>query len=707
MYNMINIWKTGELEVVFFKEEKTDIVSMAVLPAGVSEKIVAHREGIRESVAAKGICDALDFAFPANNLESMFQIKFTGDFGFAQHGAGVDMRNSATIGRFKLVSQEEKGNSFCSVFESEDKMKIVHTMTRPEGCRYLECKTEFINGSETSRRVEMFTSFSMGMISLLHNDDAPKSLKLHRYTTTWSSEAKHLEQSFEDLNMEISWQSAGVRCQRFGQRSSMVNKEYQPFAAVEDTKNGIIWAAAVEATSPWELMVSRYCDFVNISGGLPDREFAGWFKDVAPGETLTSPVALLTARYGNCNDAARDFLPFQKSEEPQQVLHPTFSEWCTTWGKPAEDRLLKIAPVAADLGVKYFQIDAGWFLQDEPGDWTLNKTYYPNGYKAFSEKLEKYGMKSGIWFEFENLYPRKKTLEETGKTNLVHTLDGFPLRSGGAYFLDFRKPEVIAHLTEKVVDFLRDNKVGYIKIDYNSAIPFGVDGESASPAENLQQHAACVRKFHEDLHRLVPGLRIEECSSGGHRLTPGWAKVGDYVSCTDAHEGVEIPILAAEALNFCYFDKALVWTTLRPTDDDNRLSYSMCAGMMGQMTLSGELGLLSAEQIAVVKKYLAFYEKITPSLRLNSKLRIDCNSVSRNYPDGRQVMTLESDDELLQIVHFFETDEQTAEFVLPAGDWELADCVKAESLEYSIDGSSVKFTKIAPFAAAAFRFRKK
>ena len=707
MYNMINLWKTGDLEVVFFKEEKTDIVSMAVLPAGASEKIVPHREGIRDSVAAKAICSTLDFAFPSNNLESMFQIKFAGDFSFPQHGPGVDMRNSTTINRFKLVSQEEKGNSFTSIFESEDKMKIVHTLTRPEGCRYLECKTEFFNGSETSRRVEMFSSFSMGMISLFHPDDAPESLKLHRYTTTWSSEAKHLEQTFEELNMEISWQSAGVRSQRFGQRSTMVNKEYQPFAAVEDTRHGIIWAAAVEATSPWELVVSRYCDFVNISGGLPDREFAGWFKDVKPGETLTSPVALLTARCGNCNDAARDFLSYQKSEEPQQVMHPTFSEWCTTWGTPAEERLLKIAPVAASLGVKYFQIDAGWFRPEEPGDWTLKNELYPNGYKAFSEALEKYGMKSGLWFEFENLYPQQKTLEETGKADWVLTLDGFPLRSGGAYFLDFRKPEVISHMTGKVAAFLRDNKVGYIKIDYNAAVPFGVDGDSASPAENLQQHAACVRKFHEDLHRLVPGLRIEECSSGGHRMTPGWAKTGDYVSCTDAHEGVEIPILAAEALNFCYFDKALVWTTLRPTDDDNRLSYSMCAGMMGQMTLSGDLEQLSAEQLATVKKYVEFYEKISPELRLNSKLRIDCSSSSRVYPSGRQVMTLESADELLQIVHFFETDVQTAEFALPAGEWELTDCVKADSLEFSADGKCVRFTGIAPFTAAAFRFRKK
>jgi alpha-galactosidase len=234
---------------------------MAVLPAGASEKIVPHREGIRDSVATKSLCKTLDFAFPSNNLESMIQIKFTGDFGFPQHGPGVDMRNSTSINRFKLISQEEKGNSFCSIFESDDKMKIVHTLIRPENCNFLECSTEFINGSETSRRVEMFTSFSMGMISLLHSDDAPKALKLHRYPSFWSSETKHLEQTFEELNMEISWQSAGVRSQRFGQRSSMVNKEYQPFAAVEDTKHGIIWAAALEAVSPWEMMVSRYCDF--------------------------------------------------------------------------------------------------------------------------------------------------------------------------------------------------------------------------------------------------------------------------------------------------------------------------------------------------------------------------------------------------------------------------------------------------------------
>ena len=702
MFKMIRIWKTGDLEVAFFQND-TGIVSMTVLPGGGTEKIVPHRKNISGSVAAEHII----WEFPAAWLESMFQIKFTGDYHFAQHSPGMDMRNSGTIERFKLKSQEEKGNEFCSVFESEDNMRIVHTMRRPDGCNFLECKAEFINGSGVSRRVEMFSGFSMGMISPFHKGSADHYLKLHRFKTYWSSETKHLEQSFEDLNLEVSWQCAGSRGERFGQRSSMVNKHFHPFAAVEDIKHGVVWAAALDAFTPWELVVSRCCDFVNISGGYPDRDFGGWFKDVAAGETLTSQTALITACYGTCSDAARSFLPYQKSEEPPQSLVPTFSEWCTTWGTPTEERLLKIAPIAASLGVKYLQVDAGWFDPERSGDWILRNDLYPRGFRAFSESLKEYGIKSGIWFEFETIYPGEKSLEETGKENMVLKIDGFPLRTGGAYFLDFRKPEVIAHLTEKVADFLRENNVGYLKIDYNACIPFGVDGESKSYAENLQQHLQEVRKFHESLHRLVPGLRIEECASGGHRLTPGWAKTGDYVSCSDAHEGVEIPLIAAEVMQFCYYDKALVWATLRQSDDENRLSYSLCAGFLGQMTLSGDLDLLSEAQIETVKKYLTFYGKISPELRLNGKLRIDCSSKSRISPTGRQSVTLETDSELLQVIHFFETDAKHEEFLLPEGNWELADSVKAEQLQFSCEGNVLKVDQISSFSALALRFVKR
>ena len=410
-----------------------------------------------------------------------------------------------------------------------------------------------------------------------------------------------------------------------------------------------------------------------------------------------------------CNKIGIPYFSVNFAKEYYELhdVAPTFSEWCTTWGTPAEERLLKIAPIAADLGIKYLQVDAGWFHADKTGDWVIKDDLYPRGFRAFSESLQKLGMESGIWFEFETIYPGKKPLEETGKENMVLKIDGFPLKTGGAYFLDFRKPEVIKHLTEKVADFLRDNKVGYLKIDYNSCIPFGIDGESKSYAQNLQDHMVEVRKFHENLHKLVPGLRIEECASGGHRLTPGWAKFGEYVSCSDAHEGIEIPLIAAEVMRFCYYDKALVWATLRSDDDSNRLSYSLCAGFLGQMTLSGDLDLLSSEQIETVRRYLDFYAKLSPELRLGGKLRIDCSSPSRMYPTGRQIVTLETEKEFLQIIHFFETDVTAEEFALPAGDWELVDSVKADSMKLAVENGKTKVGSIPSFSAAALLFRKK
>ena len=39
-----------------------------------------------------------------------------------------------------------------------------------------------------------------------------------------------------------------------------------------------------------------------------------------------------------------------------------------------------------------------------------------------------------------------------------------------AKFLDFRKPEVIEYLDEKVIKFLKDSGIGYLKVDYNANV---------------------------------------------------------------------------------------------------------------------------------------------------------------------------------------------------------------------------------------------
>jgi len=53
---------------------------------------------------------------------------------------------------------------------------------------------------------------------------------------------------------------------------------------------------------------------------------------------------------------------------------------------------------------------------------------------------------------------------------------GNVLQVGARRFWDFRDPFTLDYLTKKVIHLLRDNGLGYLKVDYNGIIGFSVDG---------------------------------------------------------------------------------------------------------------------------------------------------------------------------------------------------------------------------------------
>lgn len=91
------------------------------------------------------------------------------------------------------------------------------------------------------------------------------------------------------------------------------------------------------------------------------------------------------------------------------------------------------------------------------------------------------------------------------------------------------------------------------------------------------------------MRRELPELVIEICSSGGHRLSPAWMQLGTMASFSDAHESIEIPIIAANTARMIPMRHNQIWAVLHPDDDDRRLGYSLAAGMLGRLCLSGEV----------------------------------------------------------------------------------------------------------------------
>ena len=104
---------------------------------------------------------------------------------------------------------------------------------------------------------------------------------------------------------------------------------------------------------------------------------------------------------------------------------------------------------------------------------------FPDGLTETLDHVRSAGMIPGIWFEFETVGSRA-----TSFTLTDHLLkrDGVPVTVGDRRFWDFRDPFVIGYLKERMIDFLKANGFGYLKVDYNNSIGIGCDAaESQGP----------------------------------------------------------------------------------------------------------------------------------------------------------------------------------------------------------------------------------
>ena len=61
------------------------------------------------------------------------------------------------------------------------------------------------------------------------------------------------------------------------------------------------------------------------------------------------------------------------------------------------DYTLREIDRAHEMGVEFFEIDAGW--AQKTGDWNINLKFFPDNFKQVKEKLNGYGMKLGVWMD--------------------------------------------------------------------------------------------------------------------------------------------------------------------------------------------------------------------------------------------------------------------------------------------------------------------
>lgn len=426
-------------------------------------------------------------------------------------------------------------------------------------------------------------------------------------------------------------------------------------------------------------------DCYSLSGGLADSEFGGWWKNIPDGESFTVPKAYLSVSdisfWDVCQNITEMFGKYVDLQpQMEQDLPIIFNEWCTTWGKPSHESMMALAEKVKELPAAYAVIDAGWSKKQTDdgnpqagnGTWECNEKQFPCGLKELSGQLKKMGLLMGIWMEFEVTTEGSEV--HTGAYAPMHLYrNGEIIQTGDIRrFWDFRKPEVIQYLKEKVICFLRENEIYYLKVDYNGSIGSGCDG-AESLGEGLRAQMRAVHDFFQLIRREIPELVIENCASGGHRLEPMMMGITAMSSFSDAHECLEIPYIATNLHQLILPRQSQIWAVISPELSMQQIRYRLVSAMLGRFCLSGEVEKLDEEQWGAVKDAAKFYRKIRHIIKDGRSGLFRDSTNNQQHLSGAQVLLRRSGNECLLVYHAFANPPESILGEMPEGNWRIED----------------------------------
>lgn len=634
----------GDICVRYLVDKESRLVSMLLLPGEL-----------------KGA------ALPRKNeeTESLVQFKLTQDVYEAAYALGNTMRNSESVRRLRYREQNyKKEGAFHTVdtlLEDDRNYRIVHHLVWKEDAPYVRISCTFVNGGEQSCELEMLESFSLGGLSPYLEGDGYGNLYLHRIRSVWSQEGRLESIPVEDLQLEPAWDPHAVRCERFGQTGSMPVNKFFPFAAVEDRKNHVFWGAQIACPASWQMEVYRKDDGLSLSGGLADRDFGHWLKRIEPGESFQTPEAIVSVA---CTDSLDIFTGrlvkaaeegLENVPESEKDLPIVFNEYCTTWGDPSHKNICEILNTIKGKGFRYFVIDCGWYRQKgvpwdiSMGDYNVSKELFPGGMEQTVKAIKDAGMIPGIWFEIDNVGSASEAYKK--EEHLLHK-DGKVLTSYFRRFWDMCDPWVEDYLTEKVIGTLNGYGFGYMKIDHNETLGIGCDG-AESLGEGLRRNEEASVRFIEKVKEEVPGIVLENCASGGHRLEPSLMEKMSMASFSDAHECREIPVIAANLHRVIHPAQSQIWAVVRKEDSLKRIAYSVANTFLGRMCISGDVTELGKEQWELIEDGMDFYKEIAPIVRDGQSYRYGSKIRSARHPEGWQALVRIGADRAYAVLHTF------------------------------------------------------
>ncbi|MEX1828870.1 alpha-galactosidase [Luteibacter sp. CQ10] len=399
-------------------------------------------------------------------------------------------------------------------------------------------------------------------------------------------------------------------------------------------EHGDVWFGALAWSGSWRIRVDEdILGQVRVTGGFNTFDFGYRLK---PGESLDTPVFYAGYTPDGAGEASRllhrfernRILPEGPSAKPRPVL---YNSWEATEFNVNEAGQEKLAEKAAALGVERFVVDDGWFGARNSdhaglGDWTVNRTKFPNGLKPLIDKVHGLGMSFGLWVEPEMVNPDSDLYR--AHPDWVLNFPGRQRSEGrNQLVLNLARDDVKAYVTDVLDKLLAENDIQFLKWDYNRN--WSEPGwPQMSPEEQQKVYVTYVRNLYDIFRRLRerhPGLEIESCSGGGARVDLGVMALTDEVwpsDNTDPSDRLSIQ----DGFSQAYAPATMMaWVTGSPNWVNNRtssLDFRFLSSMQGGLGIGANLLEWTPADEQTARHYIAEYKTIRATVQRGDLYRL-------------------------------------------------------------------------------------
>ena len=383
---------------------------------------------------------------------------------------------------------------------------------------------------------------------------------------------------------------------------------------------GEVWYGQIHYSGNWSLEFDKQPrGELQILGGINfwDTEWT-----LKPGTTFRTPIfsfgytdqgrGQVSGNYGAY--VREKVLPESSRNKTRPVL---YNSWYATEFDVNEQQQLALASVAQQIGVEMFVIDDGWFkgrTSDRAGlgDWTVDRTKFPNGLSPLIQKINEMGMDFGIWVEPEMVNPDSDLYRE--HPDWVFHFENRTRTTGrNQLMLNLARQDVYDYLHKALYDLLKDHNIKYLKWDMNKEL---TEPGWPEAAPSVQREVRI--RYVENLYRLIdtirqefPDLWIETCSSGGGRVDLGIFERTDVAWASDNIDPADRVMIQHAYLNAFPANTMISWTGRQERHGlTYPLGFHFDVSMSGVLGVGNDLTQWDQEEISLARDKISLYKEI-------------------------------------------------------------------------------------------------